>query len=246
MIAPHRRGAAYQQLAGVLRDRIEGGSLPPGHRLPSEKDLHDEFGLARETIRRALAILRNEGLIEVRLGHGTFVAATPPTVQLTAGDSVTSTAAVTLTRASGRTETYPAGTRLTVPHERPPVAAAVIVRDGRVLLIRRRIEEASLSWQFPAGEVEPGETPEQAAARETHEETGLTVRPTLLLGRRVHPVTGRTMVYVSCDPISGTAHVADEEGVAEVAWCDHAALAALVRQSLFAPVRRHLDDLLRR
>lgn len=245
MIAPHRRGAAYQQLAGVLRDRISTGSLPPGRRLPSEKDLHDEFGLARETVRRALALLRNEGLIEVRLGHGTFVTEAPPTVTLAAGDSVTSTAAVTLTRASGHTETYPAGTRLTVPH-RPPVAAAVIVRDGRVLLIRRRVAEASLSWQFPAGEVEHGETPEQAAARETHEETGLTVRPTRLIGRRVHPATGRTMVYVSCDAISGTAHVADEEEVAEVAWCDHAALATLIRHALFAPVRAHLDDLLRR
>lgn len=82
--------------------------------MPSEKDLHDEFGLARETVRRALAVLRAEGLVEVRYGHGTYVVEAPPTVDLCPGDSVTSGAALTVSRANGDTETYPAGTTLTV------------------------------------------------------------------------------------------------------------------------------------
>ncbi len=115
MIVPDREGAAYRQLAGVLRDRIRSGDLPPGQRMPSEKDLHDEFGLARETIRRALAVLRGEGLIEVRHGHGTFVVDPPPrAAELGPGDSVTSSAAITVIRAAGDTETYPAGTTLVV------------------------------------------------------------------------------------------------------------------------------------
>ncbi|WP_089248184.1 GntR family transcriptional regulator [Asanoa hainanensis] len=114
MITPSREGAAYMQLAAVLRDRIRNGTLPPGGRMPSEKDLHDEFGLARETVRRALAVLRQEGLIEVRQGHGTYVVDTPPEVKLHRGDSVTSSTALTVTRASGDTETFPAGTNLTV------------------------------------------------------------------------------------------------------------------------------------
>jgi len=114
MIAPDREGAAYRQLASVLRDRIRSGQLPAGGRMPSEKDLHDEFGLARETVRRALAVLRAEGLVEVRHGHGTFVVEAPTTVGLRPGDTVTSSAAVTITRANGAIETYPAGTTLTV------------------------------------------------------------------------------------------------------------------------------------
>ena len=82
--------------------------------MPSEKDLHDEFGLARETVRRALAVLRAEGLIDVRHGHGTFVAEAPGRIELRPGDSATSTAALTVTRANGDTETYPAGTTLAV------------------------------------------------------------------------------------------------------------------------------------
>ena len=82
--------------------------------MPSEKDLHDEFGLARETVRRALAVLRQEGLIEVRQGHGTYVVDPPPNIQLDPGDSVTSSAGLTVTRASGDVEAFPAGSTLTV------------------------------------------------------------------------------------------------------------------------------------
>jgi len=125
MIVPDREGAAYRQLASVLRDRIRSGEPAPGQRMPSEKDLHDEFGLARETIRRALAILRAEGLVEVRHGHGTFVADPPQSVDLQPGDVVTSSAALTVTRASGDAESYPAGTTLivTATDEHPQAAA---------------------------------------------------------------------------------------------------------------------------
>jgi 8-oxo-dGTP diphosphatase len=58
-----------------------------------------------------------------------------------------------------------------------PVAAAVVVQGERVLLVRRRVAEGALSWQFPAGRIEPEETPWEATARETEEETGLLVVP---------------------------------------------------------------------
>jgi DNA-binding GntR family transcriptional regulator len=118
MIVPDREGAAYRQLAAVLRDRIRTGALQPERRMPSEKDLQDEFGLARETIRRALALLRAEGLVEVRHGHGTFVIEAPPTAQLEPGDAVRSSGAMTVIRANGTEETYPVGTTLIVDSER--------------------------------------------------------------------------------------------------------------------------------
>lgn len=129
--------------------------------------------------------------------------------------------------------------------ERPPIAAAVIINDGHVLLARRQVKEGQLSWQFPAGEVEPGESANDAAVRETQEETGLTVRATSDLGSRVHPNTGRTMYYFACEVISGTAHVADNDELAEVAWCDRAALTDYVPYPFFGPVQDHLDANLR-
>lgn len=123
-----------------------------------------------------------------------------------------------------------------------PVAAAVIVSAGRVLLIRRRVPEGDLTWQFPAGEIEPGESPGEAAVRETAEETGLRVRAASRLGDRIHPQTGRTIHYVACEVIDGVAHAADLDEVAEVTWCDRAALAAVVSHPFHGPVQKHLDD----
>ena len=57
--------------------------------------------------------------------------------------------------------------------------AAIFDDDGRILLIQRR--DTSL-WAMPGGAIEVGETPAEAASRETHEETGLVVEPLALLG----------------------------------------------------------------
>jgi mutator protein MutT len=131
-----------------------------------------------------------------------------------------------------------------VPADRPAIAAALIVKDGQVLLVRRRVAEGELSWQFPAGEVESGETPEDAAVREAAEETSLTVAAAKRLGERVHPNTGRTMVYVACDVVSGTARVGDEDELAEVCWCDRAALTERVPYPFYGPVQDYLDSTL--
>ncbi|BDM67214.1 hypothetical protein HEK616_07010 [Streptomyces nigrescens] len=125
--------------------------------------------------------------------------------------------------------------------ERPGIAAAIIVHEGRVLMVRRRVSEGKLSWQFPAGEVEPGETREEAAVRETKEETGLNVSAVKLLGERVHPATGRLMSYTACEVVSGTAHVADTEELAELAWVAHGQIPDYVPYGLFGPVQEYLD-----
>lgn len=127
---------------------------------------------------------------------------------------------------------------------RPGIAAAVVVHEGRVLMVRRRVSEGRLSWQFPAGEVEAGESPQAAAVRETREETGLEVVAVTALGERVHPQTKRLMSYTACRVTGGSAYVADTDELAELAWCAHAELAAYVPYGLFAPVQEYLDTAL--
>lgn len=135
-------------------------------------------------------------------------------------------------------------TQPTPESERPAIAAAIIVQDGRVLLVQRRVKEGSLSWQFPAGEVEPGESPSAAAVRETKEETGLTVADKKVLGERIHPNTGRTMIYVACTVIEGEAKLVDDDELADFAWPTRGQLTEYVPYGFYPAVQEYLDSTL--
>ncbi|WP_068921977.1 winged helix-turn-helix domain-containing protein [Planobispora rosea] len=70
----HEGGAhLYIQISDLIRKRISSGGIPSGQALSSEAELCDEFGVARTTARRAIRILRDEGLVYVAQGEGTFV-----------------------------------------------------------------------------------------------------------------------------------------------------------------------------
>lgn len=66
---------ASQQIANVLRAAIRTRRFAPGERLPSQHDLSERYGVARETVKAALRILRDERLIVTRQGSGAFVRA---------------------------------------------------------------------------------------------------------------------------------------------------------------------------
>jgi DNA-binding FadR family transcriptional regulator len=65
---------AYEAIAHELLVLILGGHLAVGDRLPSERQLAARFGVSRPTIREALSALESRGLVETRMGSGTFVA----------------------------------------------------------------------------------------------------------------------------------------------------------------------------
>ena len=63
-----------------------------------------------------------------------------------------------------------------------PCSGVLVVRDDKLLLVERATEPFKGYWDIPGGFLEPGEHPEAGSIRELQEETGLTVRPTELLG----------------------------------------------------------------
>lgn len=63
----------YYQLENILRSRIDSGEVQPHHRLPTEQELSQEYGISRATVRQALAALVSEGLLYRKQGRGTFV-----------------------------------------------------------------------------------------------------------------------------------------------------------------------------
>jgi len=64
----------YQQLYNILRDEIVSGRWKPGDMMPSETEMIERFDVSRITVRQALELLVEEGLIYRRRGRGTFVA----------------------------------------------------------------------------------------------------------------------------------------------------------------------------
>ncbi|MBD0334541.1 MAG: phosphonate metabolism transcriptional regulator PhnF [Cyanobacteria bacterium Co-bin13] len=69
----------YLQIADEIRRNIRESVYQVGDKLPTEAELSARFGVNRHTLRRAIEVLRNEGLIRVDRGRGTFVAASPIT-----------------------------------------------------------------------------------------------------------------------------------------------------------------------
>jgi 8-oxo-dGTP pyrophosphatase MutT (NUDIX family) len=130
-----------------------------------------------------------------------------------------------------------------LPEPAPIVAAIVTSRLG-VLVARRK--DGKPPWTFIAGEIEPGEDPADAAVREVKEETGLRIRSTGVIGRRVHPHTRREMIYLAARPTHGTkALVGDEQELAEVRWVDLVQAEELMGGAMFEPVHSYLEQTLK-
>lgn len=136
-----------------------------------------------------------------------------------------------------------AGQHTGLMSEKTPAAVAVIVWGGRVLVIKRRIPDGSLVWQFPGGKMERHETEAQAAVREAWEEVGLLVDPVGCLGGRVHPQTGRHIYYVACT-VRSIWGKTDPREVEDFGWFGLDELAEHIPEGVWDPVQEYLDGVL--
>ncbi|MGW2934598.1 FadR/GntR family transcriptional regulator [Streptomyces sp. NPDC055722] len=71
-----RRSALSEQVIAELRNQIASGEWPVGSRIPTEPELVEQLGVARNTVREAVRALAHNGLLDIRQGSGTYVAAT--------------------------------------------------------------------------------------------------------------------------------------------------------------------------
>lgn len=72
----------YKQIADHLRSAIARGLLREGDQLPSEAQLMDHYGVARMTVRNAMRLLQDEGLVSAEHGKGSYVRSRPPVRRL--------------------------------------------------------------------------------------------------------------------------------------------------------------------
>jgi GntR family transcriptional regulator len=135
-------GAKYKQIAEDLREQVTVGTLRPGNQLPTEPMLAATYDASRSTVRLAIGLLIQQGLVETRQGMGTYVTepATPFTVVLSreedwqAGEPTHAALQPTGKRANGpATETFQAETT----RADAEVAAALNVAEGTPIMVRR-------------------------------------------------------------------------------------------------------------
>lgn len=70
----NKTGYEYELLAEHLAGLIATGEWTPGRRMPGERSLAEEYGVALDTVRKATRILRDRGLVQTLKSKGTFVA----------------------------------------------------------------------------------------------------------------------------------------------------------------------------
>jgi 8-oxo-dGTP diphosphatase len=144
---------------------------------------------------------------------------------------------ITAAKEKGNPVTEP----MTLP-ELPHVVLAVITSDHNVLIAQRK--DKIPPWTFPGGDIQHGETYDQAARRRVLAETGVTVTRTSLIGRRIHPKTSRVMVYCHATVDSTNVQLGDPEDLSEVRWVSVDETRELM-PDMFGSVRQFLDELAR-
>lgn len=105
-----------------------------------------------------------------------------------------------------------------------PVVAAIIQRDGRVLVAQRPpTKHYPLQWEFPGGKVEPGESPEEALRREIREELGVEIDVVGLIDRVHHDYGGGhdyDLLFFECRVRAGEPVAQPGQGVHRLEWVE--------------------------
>ncbi|UQV19163.1 UTRA domain-containing protein [Brevundimonas albigilva] len=151
--APKSDGLHYLVMRDDIAARIAAGDLQPGDRLPSERRLQDETGLARGTVRAGLFQLEAEGVIYRRDRSGWYVSPPPVIYDPTRWDGFMSYVEAQGRRPTTETlsaEPVTADALLAQVFSRPPGAPLFMIRrrrhvDGRAVLVESIVVDAALA-----------------------------------------------------------------------------------------------------
>jgi ADP-ribose pyrophosphatase YjhB (NUDIX family) len=137
-------------------------------------------------------------------------------------------------------------------HDNPRPAAAVLLEratdDGEraILLLRRAVEPGAGAWDLPAGYLDPGESFEQAAVRETREEAGLEIALGPLTGVYHSPAANAVTAVFRATALDAAADVRVDFESSDHAWVPRSRIDAWLPKVAFPSMARAIDDWARR
>ena len=104
------------------------------------------------------------------------------------------------------------------------VAAAIIEKEGRILIGKRKMGRFAGMWEFPGGKIEPGETPQACLERELREELGVEARigPFLLSTKHIYPHMPIELITYRAEILSGDLYLREHT---EIRWVARQELA---------------------
>ena len=203
-----QRSKISEEIAEQLKARIAAGALNPGDKLPSVKELTEQFQVGRSTVREALSALQATGIIETRQGEGSYVKARP-------GDGLKQALGIA---SLGRKETL----ELLEARKALEASNASIAAQKRTLTDLARMDEIVQRMEPQLGDDEAGEQADVAfhlaLAEATH--NSIMVRLLQTISSQMELAireTRRLQIYAN-------------RRVSERLWLEHRAIVQAVRE----------------
>lgn len=127
------------------------------------------------------------------------------------------------------------------------VVLGIVIKDKGVLLVRRTKQDIGkdgqiLTWGFPGGKIEAGESNESAVIREVYEETGYRVSVERFLSERIHPDFPVKASYLLCNCLTNQADIVTDQGTSEIRWVP----ASEVSSFMTSPLDTTVESVLKR
>jgi len=120
------------------------------------------------------------------------------------------------------------------------IVIGIIKHNNKVLMVKRRIPEGNLCWQFPAGIVKPGYSKTETVIKEVFKETGVKVDLIKKIGKRFNCSTSVIAYYYALKYIEGMEYNADEDENTQVEWISILNYDKIITSDIYAKVSQYL------